>query len=406
MKKLKTKIFLVLFLLLTAFAVTVAVTYNAQNYTEERRRVEDSLNRIAMDKRDDMEDIAPPDERRELGDLKGVMFMDSTVYTVMLEDDDSIEEILNLSPDSMDEAAVRALAREYLASGPKSRSVGNLYFTKYSYSYKKGDRLVIVDDRRTGARLRGKLLISLAAFAAFDLIAFFLTKAITRRIIRPVQESFDKQRRFIADASHELKTPLAVIMASADALERQPEETKWLSNIKSESERMNKLIHDLLTLAKTESDTPESLTTASLSKTVQIAALNFEAVLFEKGLTLRDDIEDGIEMPMAQDRIRQLVSILLDNAVKHSAPNGEIKVRLKRDRDIILTVTNEGEGIPKGEEEKIFERFYRVDASRNRNDDRYGLGLAIAKNIVSLHGGAIRAASENGKTTFTVTFKK
>ena len=127
--------------------------------------------------------------------------------------------------------------------------------------------------------------------------------------------------------------------------------------------------------------------------------------MFEKGITLVDDIDGGIELNMNQYKIIQLVSILLDNAIKHSEKDGEIKVSLKKDKDIVLKVVNKGEGIPKGEEEKIFERFYRADESRNRNENRYGLGLAIAKNICINHNAEITAKSGDGYTTFKVVFK-
>ena len=214
-------------------------------------------------------------------------------------------------------------------------------------------------------------------------------------------------RQFVADASHELKTPLAVIMASADALESSPTDTKWLNNIKSESDRMNKLIADLLELAKSEEVNDQTeFTVGNLSKTVEMSVLTFEGVLFEKGVLLEDSIEENIELNMNSYKIQQLMSILLDNAVKHSNSGGVVSVSLKKDKDITLTVTNQGEGIPQGEEEKIFERFYRADESRNRNENRYGLGLAIAKNICLSHSAEISAKSENGSTTFKVVFKQ
>ena len=226
-------------------------------------------------------------------------------------------------------------------------------------------------------------------------------------IAKPVAESFDKQKQFIADASHELKTPLAVIMASSDALEANPNETKWLGNIKSEADRMNKLISDLLELAKSEEiDDTSQFEIANLSKLVEKSCLTFEGVMFEKGAELKYDIDENIEHSVNPYKIKQLMAILLDNAVKHSESGGEITVSLKNEKDIILTVSNLGEGIPKGEEEKIFERFYRADESRNRNENRYGLGLAIAKNIAENHNAGISAKSENGKTTFKVIFKK
>ncbi len=266
--------------------------------------------------------------------------------------------------------------------------------------------LVIIDNENTNSNLLKTLLVSLCMLIILELLILLISLKLTKWIIKPVQESFDKQKQFIADASHELKTPLAVIMASSEALESNPDETKWLENIKSESERMNKLISDLLELAKSEEvDDKSEFAVGNLSKLVEKSVLTFEGIMFEKGITLDYSIDENIEIEMNEFKITQLVSILLDNAIKHSDKGGIITVELKKDKDTVLTVSNTGEGIPKGEEEKIFERFYRADESRNRNDNRYGLGLAIAKNIALSHNATICAYSENGITTFKTVFK-
>ena len=250
----------------------------------------------------------------------------------------------------------------------------------------------------------------------------YLSKLIAHWISKPVEETFDKQKEFIADASHELKTPLSVIIASSEALERNPKEKKWLDNIttfkdaiffeeifdniKTESSRMNNLIIDLLDLAKMEKDENMQLIDGNLSRTVELSVLTFEVKAFEKNIKLDYKIEDNIMLKMNENNIKQVIEILLDNAIKHSKQKGHVKVNLNKSSDIILTVSNEGEAIPKEEEEKIFERFYRVDKARNRNDNHYGLGLAIAKNIIEKHHGKISASSNNGITTFKIVFKK
>ena len=135
--------------------------------------------------------------------------------------------------------------------------------------------------------------------------------------------------------------------------------------------------------------------------------LTFESLIYEKNINLEYDIEENINTKCDEDQIKQLVGILIDNAIKHSSTKGEIKVKLKKEKgNIVLTVTNKGEEIAKEDREKIFERFYRTDKSRNRNENRYGLGLAIAKNIVTNHNGEISANSENGYTTFKVIIKE
>ncbi len=405
MKKLKNKVFLVIFLIFTIFTTGILFAYNFTLYNQEKRSIERSLNQTTQ-----MEIMAfPPNnggfKKPDSSSFDNIRFLDRSVYTVILDENDEITGVINhsnydVSDDEIEEVAVTMISQSY------QKEIGNLYFANYSYSYKPSTSIVIVDNSSVKQLLTTTLLVSVLLYLIAELIILLISKRLTLWIAKPVAESFDKQKRFIADASHELKTPLSVIIASADALESNPEEKKWLENIKSEGDRMNALIADLLELAKSEEvNDISAFTQGNLSKLVEKATLTFESVMFEKGVTLSDSIQDNIMLNMNESKIQQLISILLDNAIKHSESGSEISVELKQDKDIILTVTNKGEGIPKGEEEKIFERFYRADESRNRNDNRYGLGLAIAKNIVISHGGTISAKSENGYTTFKAIFK-
>ncbi len=409
MDKLKNKVFWVIFLILTIFTTSVFVVYNAQQYNGERLEIVRNFSQIErMGERENLPigNNEPPQmpEQFEKKDFKNIRYIDNTVYTVLLNDDNSISEIVNHSSDDKTDEEIEALANDILAEGRESK-VGNLYTCKYSYSV-NNSTMVIIDNENTNSVLLKTLLISFGILLLIELLILFISTKLTNWIIKPVQESFDKQKQFITDASHELKTPLAVIMASSEALESNPDEKKWLENIKSESDRMNKLISDLLELAKSESiDDRSEFTLCNLSKTVEKSVLTFEGIMFEKGIALEDSIEDDIEIEMNEYKIKQLMSILLDNAIKHSESGGKITVNLKKEKDVVLTVSNLGEGIPKGDEEKIFERFYRADESRNRNENRYGLGLAIAKNIALSHNATITASSDNGETTFKTVFK-
>ena len=409
MDKLKNKVFWVIFLILTIFTTSVFVVYNAQQYNGERLEIVRNFSQIErMGERENLPigNNEPPQmpEQFEKKDFKNIRYIDNTVYTVLLNDDNSISEIVNHSSDDKTDEEIEALANDFLAEGRESK-VGNLYTCKYSYSI-HNSTMVIIDNENTNSVLLKTLLISFGILLLIELLILFISTKLTNWIIKPVQESFDKQKQFITDASHELKTPLAVIMASSEALESNPDEKKWLENIKSESDRMNKLISDLLELAKSESiDDRSEFTLCNLSKTVEKSVLTFEGIMFEKGIALEDSIEDDIEIEMNEYKIKQLMSILLDNAIKHSESGGKITVNLKKEKDVVLTVSNLGEGIPKGDEEKIFERFYRADESRNRNENRYGLGLAIAKNIALSHNATITASSDNGETTFKTVFK-
>ena len=170
---------------------------------------------------------------------------------------------------------------------------------------------------------------------------------------------------------------------------------------------MNQLIINLLDLATSERDIKEKLKLENISKIIELSVLTFEGKAFEKNIKLIYNIKENINYKVNSSDIKQLVEILLDNAIKHSNSNENIYIDLDElNNEIVFTVTNKGDEIPAGSEEKIFERFYRVDQSRNRNENRYGLGLSIAKNIVLNYNGTISAKSNDGITTFKTVFKK
>lgn len=407
-KKLSKKIFYTLVLILTISILTVVSIFNVQNYLEQKKSINNSLN-VSLNKRDRKIPPSKIDNRNDTDDMgnRNIKFMDTVIYTVLLDDNDNILDVINHSNNEVSNEKISELAIKILKDkNIKTRYIGCLYLSDYSYSYLKGDTLVILDNSKIKKTLLSSLEISILIFSILELLIIIGSKYLTIWLIKPVKESFDKQKQFIADASHELKTPLSVIVASSEAIDIDEKNSKWLKNIEYETNRMSLLISKLLSLAKSEQMESVTLINNNLSKIVELSLLTFEGRAYEKDIKLNYDIEDNIFMLMDEDSIKELVEILLDNAIKHSKKKGTINISLKRDGQITLLVQNEGEAIPKGEEEKIFERFYRVDKARNRKDNRYGLGLAIAKNIVLLHKGKIKASSMNGITTFQVTFKK
>lgn len=416
-KKLSNKIFYTLILILSISILTVVGIFNIQNYYEQKKSINNSLN-VSMTKKD--RKVIPPtkidDASEPVDDVthnnedmrnRNIKFMDSVIYTILLDDNNNILEVINHSNNETSSEKIISIAKKILSNkNIKDRYIGNLYLSDYSYAYSKGDTLIILDNSKIKSSLLLSLEVSLFIFIILEILVIVLSKYLTIWIIKPVKESFAKQKQFIADASHELKTPLSVIVASSEAIDITNQNSKWLKNIEYEANRMNLLISKLLDLAKSERMEEIVLVNNNLSKTIELSLLTFEGRAFEKDIKLSYEIEDNINILMDEDSIKELVEILLDNAIKHSKKNGSIKVSLKKDSQVTLLVQNEGDPIPKGEEEKIFERFYRVDKSRNRKDNRYGLGLAIAKNIVLSHKGKIKASSLDGITTFQVTFKK
>ncbi|ASA24751.1 sensor histidine kinase [Paenibacillus donghaensis] len=245
---------------------------------------------------------------------------------------------------------------------------------------------------------------------AMLIILFFTSRFFANRSIRPVREAFNKQKQFIADASHELKTPLTIINTNADVLLSNREDTihnqsKWLHYIKSETERMTKLTNDLLYLTEMD-DSRTGMVAArfNLSEAVENIILTMEAVIYEKNIALDYHIQPGLTVQGNSQQLQQVVMILLDNAVKYTNPKGAVTLSLTRQHnDVVLSVTNTGEGIAPEHLTRIFDRFYRTDASRARKQGGYGLGLAIAKSIVDQHKGRIYAKSVVGESaTFYV----
>lgn len=408
MNKLKSKVFFTIFSILTISIISLLVIFNAQNYISQKNSVINSLNVATNNDRSPKgkEPMNKPDDEPKPLD-ENVKFMDSTVYTILLDSNNNIKDIINHSNNNVNSSDISEIAKNILNNkNIKDRYIGCLYFENYSYNYVSGSALVILDNSNIKVNLMRSLGNSFLVFIFLEVIIFILSRLISEWITKPARESFEKQKQFIADASHELKTPLSVIVASSEALEDNPKEKKWLTNIKEEANRMNLLITDLLELAKSEQKT-DILKDGNLSKVVELSTLTFEGKAFESNIKIGYDIDPNIKMKMSENSIKQLVEILLDNAVKHSEEKSTINISLKEDNNQIeLLVKNKGEAIPKGEEEKIFERFYRVDKSRNRDSNRYGLGLAIAKNIVLNHNGKISAYSLDGTTTFKVLFKK
>ena len=408
MKELNKKVFKTIFIILSIFIVSGVVIYNVQSYKKEYDSVKRNLNFI--EERNIPQDLPEPIDLDPSAlepkdrDLDNMMIMDYEVYTVKLNNK-KIEKIINHSS-STGEFNVRSIAQKIINSN-EDLKVGNLYNNKYSYNY-KADTIVIINTKKINDRLLFTFVCSIMLLIVFEIIIFYISKKITKRITKPAQESFDKQKEFIADASHELKTPLAVIMASSDELKSDKKNQKYIDNIKYESERMSTLIKSLLDLSKLENGVSiNSYKEEDISKIVERICLTFEAIAFEQNIEIETNIEKGIMFKCSKEEIERLVSIILDNAIKHSYKKSLINVILNKDKNNInVEITNSGEPIKPGDEERIFERFYRADKSRNRDANRYGLGLAIAKNIVTNHNGTIKAKSENGKTTFKINLKK
>jgi two-component system sensor histidine kinase CiaH len=270
----------------------------------------------------------------------------------------------------------------------------------------EGYMLVFLDITAQHNMLTNLIYTFAAVGLVMLIILYFTSRFFANRSITPVKEAFDKQKQFIADASHELKTPLTIINTNADVLLSNSEDTihnqlKWLHYIKSETERMTRLTNDLLYLTEMDDYRASMIfTNFNMSEAVENIILTMEAVIFENHVSLHYDIEPHLTVQGNSEQIKQVVMILLDNALKYTNPKGSVALSLKKqNNDVILSVTNTGEGIAAEHLTTIFDRFYRTDASRARKQGGYGLGLAIAKSIIEQHKGKIYAKSVVGQST-------
>ena len=352
--------------------------------------------------------MLPPDKSFQNANLPGndpgftetPMFQLSTFYMVAVSYENDILEIKNDSPTVHTNDELVKLAQSIIKDGKNIGSEGNLAF----FQADKGGYILVTFMDNTVLNENAMTLFRYTLiFGSIALVLFFvLSVFLARKILNPIEESYQKQKQFISDAGHELKTPVSVVSANAELLSREIGENQWLSNIQYENERMGILVTQLLELAHTETMAPK-MEYIDLSRLVTGEALPFESVAFEKNIAMINNIANGIYVEGDSTQLKQIISILLDNAIQHSKEHGEVHLSLtKRHGRAELSVINKGDEIPLELRGQIFERFYRVDTARNGEDRHYGLGLAIAKAIVASHKGCIEVFCEKGFVEFRV----
>lgn len=349
------------------------------------------------------DEIVPPNRPfpgRNPGFAETPMFQLSTFYSVAVSYDGEILDVKNDQPTLHTEYNLIELAQEIIEIGEYTGTKNNLAFYRED---KNGYTLVVFKDNTVINEGAMTLFRYTLIFGGVALILFFfLSIFLARKIVNPLEESYHKQKQFVSDAGHELKTPVSVVSANAELLSREIGDNQWLQNIQYENERMGILVGQLLQLARTESVKPQ-MENIDFSRLVAGESLPFESVAFEKGLILNSNITNNICVEGNSTQLKQIVSILLDNAIRHSTDKGEVYLSLTKEHGFAkLSVINKGDEIPEEQREQIFERFYRVDTARNSEDKHYGLGLAIAKAIATSHNGHIVVGCFDGFVEFKV----
>ena len=288
-------------------------------------------------------------------------------------------------------------------------SCANRYFAVKSIDTPDGKKFVLHDRTSRHDQLITVLIETIALYCAAVLLIFLIAYLFSAKTMKPVAETYVKQRDLIANASHELKTPLTVIATNLAVVKSEPESTvadneKWLASVDKQITRMQELIGSMLELSKLEqSELPKI--TVELSDLANSACLEFEAVCFEKGVNLVSSVQPDVKVLGERTSLERLIVILLDNAIKYCGTNGKVGLQLAQDgKKVVLTVMNTGAVISEEDAKHVFDRFYRTDGARQNDDGKsFGLGLSIAAATVQAHGGTIECKGvENKGTVFTV----
>ena len=324
----------------------------------------------------------------------------STFYSVALDENDTVLAVDDGDKEVYSEEELTGIAKEILSEGKASGKTDHLI---YIVSQRPGYTLVAFMDNTVAEGSMGTLLRNFLIVGGVAMILlFFISLVISNRIVRPLEQSDRKQKQFISDASHELKTPIAVISTNAELLAGEIGDNEWLANIRYENERMGTLVKQLLDLSQAE-NAEVPMEQVDFSRLVAGEVLAFEALAFDNGRQIRSDLDEGIVVTGNRIQLTQLISVLIDNAIRHST-GAEILVSLKRrGHQAVLDVINDGDEIPREKMEHLFDRFYRVDEARNSEGQHYGLGLSIAKAAAEKHGGSIRVSCPDGKVLFSVS---
>lgn len=325
----------------------------------------------------------------------------TTFYSAEFADKISAVHTENQNSSGLTDEELTTLAKQVLDSGKSSGSENHMLYlvTQLSHGY----LVVFMNNTVTNDSFTTLFRYTFLFGCCTIILLFFFSWLVAGRMVKPLEEAFQKQKQFISDASHELKTPLSVISANADLLERSVGENQWLENIRFENVRMAELVNQLLQLARVEGSRPVHRE-FDLSRTVTGVTLPFESVAYERSVILETVIADGIKAFGDAEQVGQVAAILVDNAIEHTEVGGTVKMELRQKGGLaVIRVSNTGREIPADQREKIFERFYRLDEARTGDSNHYGLGLSIAKAIVAEHKGKIAVDCAGGITTFTVS---
>ena len=419
-KKLRRRIILVNMLLVGIVILLIFAIVCVNSYSNAEHELERGLSRVAenqgfgdmpFDKKEEFK-IGNPEQNNEMhGDRELDRPVQISSYIVVQVDSDGNITSTKESDLSMDESDLKKCVETVLKEQKMSGQIGGYDLMYVKRDNQNGCSISFADNSGIYSSLRNTLLLTFALFIGSMGVIFLISLVLSGFAVKPVKTAWEQQKQFVADASHELKTPLTVILANNNIMMSHEnstvkDEKQWLESTEEEAQHMKKLIDQMLFLAKSDAgETNIEMSEVDLSEIVEGASLNFEPVAFEKNVMIDAQIESGITLRGNATQLNQLTHILIDNAVKYSAENSTVTITLKKSGDSTeFSVNNHGTVIAPDDLEHIFDRFYRAEKSRTTKG--YGLGLSIAQKIVQSMNGKLTAESnEQDGTTFTAVFK-
>lgn len=322
-------------------------------------------------------------------------------FSAVLDDGGNVLATYNDQIFAVDEAKVARYAEEAFSSGQAGGFVQDYRYA--CYAVEQGTLITFLDCGRMLAGFRSVLIYSVGIAAAGMGAVFVLVWFLSGRMIRPIAESYRKQRRFITDAGHEIKTPITIIDADLEILRMETGENEWIQDIHTQTARLAALTNDLICLSKMEeAETQLRMIEFPFSDAIRETAESFQPLAKTRGRTLCIHIEPMLAYVGDEKSLCQMADILLDNALKYSCEGDNVNLTLERQgRFIRMAVDNGVENMPKDVVDNMFDRFYRGDRSRGSDGGGHGIGLSIAQAIVSAHRGKISAAVSGGRLTVT-----
>ena len=408
--KLRRKFIIISMLSVTAVLAVLIGLINIFNYKNVIRDADDVLNILTANEGEFPPDTdpkpmgeGPGGGGREKDRMSPEMRFEARYFTIVFDKSGNVVVVDTGRIAAVDSTEAKTLGEKIFNSGKTMGFVGD-------YRYRRTDRddvtmIVFYDCGRSLDNARSFLGISIAISAIGLIIVLALIAISSKAVVKPVADAYEKQKRFITDAGHELKTPLAVINADCDVVGMDIENNEWIDDIRKQTEKLTELTNRLIYLAKTEEGTKSKLVKIDfpISDVVSDEVESFRGLAKSNGRDIDTAITPDLAYNGDQRAIRELVSILMDNAIKYSPERSTIKAGLQKSGSkILLSVSNDTtEPVSKHDREHIFDRFYRTDESRNSETGGHGIGLSIAKGITESHGGKIYAEGNDKEIKIT-----